>query len=80
MIDPVHRPLYPALLQLIGHFVERGLDTGFVFLAARCARRTSRADDIIAYLDRERALESDDVAEMDKRECRIGFQALDQSA
>ena len=66
---------------MIGHFVERGLDTGFVFLAARCARRTSRADNIIAYLDWERALKSDDVAEMDnRRECRIGFQALDQSA
>ena len=60
-------------LQLIGHFVDPGLDASFVLFTARRARSARCADDLIAHLDRQRALVGYDVGEMDQTERRIGL-------
>ena len=58
-------------LQLIGHFVDPGLDASFVLFTARRARSAGCADDLVADLDRQRALVGYDVGEMDQAERRI---------
>src|SRR5262249_27600017 len=58
-------------LQLIGHFVDPGFDARFVLFAARRARSAGCADDLVAYLNRQRALVGYDVGEMDQAERRI---------
>src|SRR5258705_9130450 len=55
-------------LQLIGHFVDPGLDASFVLFTARRARSAGCADDLVADLDRQRALVGYDVGEMDQAE------------
>jgi hypothetical protein len=58
---------------LIGHFVDPGLDASLVLFAARRARSAGCADDLVAHLDRQRALVGYDVGEMDQAERRIGL-------
>src|SRR5262249_12608159 len=53
-------------LQLIGHFVDPGFDARFVLFTARRARSAGCADDLVAYLNRQRALVGYDVGEMDQ--------------
>src|SRR6266404_4763132 len=58
-------------LELISHFVDPGLDARFVLFTARRARSAGCADDLVADLDRQRALVGYDVGEMDQAERRI---------
>src|SRR5256885_1974569 len=44
-----------SLLELILHFVERGLRADLAFFAAGCARHRNGADDLVADFDRQRA-------------------------
>jgi hypothetical protein len=56
---------------LIGHLVDPGFDASLVLFAARRARSAGCADDLVAHLDRQRALVGYDVGEMDQAERRI---------
>src|ERR1700731_3254692 len=58
-------------LQLIGHFLDPGLDASLVLFAAGRARSAGCPDDLVAHLDRQRALVGYDVGEMDQAERRI---------
>ncbi len=60
-----------ALLELVGDFIDPGLDASLILFAARCARSARCANDFVAHLDRQRALVRYDIGEMDQAERRI---------
>src|SRR5262245_4357790 len=68
LIDGLELAVATLSLQLIGHFVNPGLYASFVLFTARRARSASCADDLVAHLDRQRALVSYDIGEMDQAE------------
>src|SRR5215469_4602171 len=68
------------LLELIGDLVEAGFGAGLVLLAARRTGHTDRADDLVADLDRQRALRRNDPAEMHRARGRVVLDALDELA
>jgi len=78
--DPDHRQLgccaraaTSRSLQLIGHFINPGLNASLVLFAARRARGAGCTDDLVAHLDRQSPLVGYDVGEMDQAERRIGL-------
>src|SRR4029077_18950324 len=75
---PERRP--SRLFQLIGNLIDTGFHARFVFLATRRAGSTSRADDLIAELDWQRALIGNHVGKVDEAERRVVLQAGDDLA
>ena len=71
LIDGLELSVATLSLQLIGNFVNPGLDASFVLFTARRARSAGCADDLVAHLDWQRALVGYDIGEMDQGERRI---------
>jgi hypothetical protein len=71
LIDGLELSVATLSLQLIGNFVNPGLDASFVLFTARRARSAGCADDLVAHLDWQRALVGYDIGEMDQAERRI---------
>src|SRR5258708_16939175 len=59
------RAVNGLLFQRVRCLVDAGLGADLILLAAGCSRDADRADHIVADLDRQGALGSDPVAEMD---------------
>src|SRR6476646_9671818 len=68
------------LFQLIGNLIDTGFDARFIFLATRRAGSTSRADDLIAELDWQRALIGNHISKVNEAERRVVLQAGDDLA
>src|ERR1700680_3271645 len=64
------------LLELVGHLVEARLDAGLVLLAARGTGDAGRPDDVVAHLDRQRALRRGEAGEKLRAHRRILLHAL----
>jgi hypothetical protein len=71
LIDGLELSVATLSLQLIGNFVNPGLDASFVLFTARRARSAGCTDDLVAHLDWQRALVGYDIGEMDQAERRI---------
>ena len=69
--SPRQRPLFAPSLQLIGNLVDAGLGAGFILVATWRAGNPDGAEDIVAYLDRQRALGRHDIGQKQRTGLRV---------